>query len=88
MLLSFGVFVQIAIIFLSAYSGVEYETYNYLNILCKQINSLNESGSGISIQFVINWIFLGYALFLNTVTVKGNDVYGYRQACFTFYAMT
>jgi len=57
-------------------------------MLSDWVTAFNESGSGISIEFVINWVFLGYALFLNIVTVKGNDVYGYRQACFTFYAMT
>lgn len=88
MLLSLGVFVQIAIIFLSSFSSVKYESYNYLNMLVKKIDSFNNSGSGISIEFVVNWIFLAYALFLNIVTVRGNDVYGYRQACFTFYAMT
>lgn len=42
----------------------------------------------MDIDFLVNWWFIAFCLFGVFAAVKGNDYYGYRSACFTFYAMT
>lgn len=42
----------------------------------------------MDLTFLVNWLFIAITLFGVYAAVKGNDYYGYRSSCFTFYAMT
>ena len=48
---------------------------------------MNSNGS-FDMSFIIDWGFIIFAMFGVAAAVAGNDYYGYRSACFTFYAMT
>ena len=42
----------------------------------------------IMFDYVLNGIYIVLSLYLLTCSTKGNDFFGYRYSCFTFYAVT
>lgn len=58
--------------------------YNWMNSFASY--ALTQS-SGMDIDFLVNWFFIAFTCYGVYAAVKGNDYYGYRSACFTFYAM-
>ena len=59
--------------------------YNWLNDFAIYCNSTDGS---MDLSFLINWVFITFCLYGVYAAVAGNDYYGYRSSCFTFYAMT
>lgn len=84
--MSFNIFYMIMLNFCTAliknFWGMQ---YNWMNTFAAKVLSNNE---GMDIDFLVNWWFIAFCLFGVFAAVKGNDYYGYRSACFTFYAMT
>lgn len=64
------------------FDGLE---YNWLNSFA--LDALNKE-SVMDLDIFVNIFFIGFCLYGVYAAVKGNDYYGYRSSCFTFYAMT
>ena len=56
--------------------------YSWINNLAKYTNENTD------LAFITNYLVIYLALYMIFAAVKGNDYYGYRSSCFTFYAMT
>jgi len=44
--------------------------------------------TSFDLEVVVSAMFFFWVVYLVQISVKGNDVYGYRFQCLTFYAMT
>jgi hypothetical protein len=62
------------------------DSVNYINLLINSIETDNTNAMGL--EYIINFLFITISLYLLSCATKGNDFYGYRYACFTFYAVT
>lgn len=63
-------------------SGFDGLDYNWFNLWA----STADAGS-VDLTFLINWVFIGLCLYALYAAVKGNEFYGYRSACITFFSM-
>lgn len=72
--------------------GADYAKYDYLNTFINRIDGQIVPGEQQTASFtkflIIDAYFLITSIYLINCTVKGNDTYGYRFACFTFYPVT
>lgn len=76
------IMLQFCSILIKDFDGLE---YNWLNSFALQ--ALNKD-TVMSLEIFVNLCFVAFCLFGVYAAVKGNDYYGYRSSCFTFYAMT
>jgi len=58
---------------------------NYMNYL---IDSIEDVTASMGLEYILNFIYITISLYMLSCATKGNDFYGYRYACFTFYAIT
>ena len=59
---------------------------NYINLLINSIETDNQNAMGL--EYILNLLYILISLYMLSCATKGNDFYGYRYACFTFYAVT
>ena len=59
---------------------------NYINLLINSIEKDNQNAMGL--EYILNLLYILISLYMLSCATKGNDFYGYRYACFTFYAVT
>jgi hypothetical protein len=64
------------------FDGLKYYWLNSFAAYTLQLDS------EVDLNFLMNWLFIAFTLYAVYAAVKGNDYYGYRSSCFTFYAMT
>jgi len=72
--------------------GKTWNSFDYINTLFRNMKNDTDGSTYEEASFtkflVADLYFILTTIYLLNCTIKGNDTYGYRFACFTFYPVT